>query len=28
VDDFPKDFGRAEIAERLASETVVKAKAA
>jgi acyl-CoA dehydrogenase len=28
VDDFPKDFGRAEITEKLASETLVKAKAA
>jgi acyl-CoA dehydrogenase len=28
VDDFPKDFGRAEIMEKLAPETPVKAKAA
>jgi acyl-CoA dehydrogenase len=28
VDDFPQDFGRAEIIEKLSSETLVKAKAA
>ena len=28
VDDFPQDFGRAEITEKLASETLVKAKEA
>jgi acyl-CoA dehydrogenase len=28
VDDFPQDFGRAEITEKLGAETLVKAKAA